>query len=48
MKVAMWPLELGLVVKFAEVAPVARLGHLRVRGRKKFPGKGTFIEDIEV
>jgi hypothetical protein len=33
-KVAMWTLELGLVDKFVEVAPVARLGHLTVGGRK--------------
>jgi hypothetical protein len=31
MKVAMWTL------KFVEVASVARPGHLRVCGRKKFP-----------
>jgi hypothetical protein len=29
--------KLGLVNKFVEVAPVARLGHLRVCGRKKSP-----------
>jgi hypothetical protein len=32
MKVAMWALELGLVDKFVEVAPVARPGHLRLCG----------------
>jgi hypothetical protein len=37
MKVARWTLELGLVVKFVEVAPVVRPGHPRVCGRKKSP-----------
>jgi hypothetical protein len=32
----MWTLELGLVDEFVEVAPVARPGHLRMYGRKKF------------
>jgi hypothetical protein len=37
MEVDMWTLELGLVDKLVEVAPVDRPGHLRVCGRKKFP-----------
>jgi hypothetical protein len=37
MKVAMWTLELGLVDKFVEVAPIARPGNLRVCERKKSP-----------
>jgi hypothetical protein len=36
-KVAMWTLELGLVDKFVEVAPVARPRHPRAYGRKKSP-----------
>jgi hypothetical protein len=36
-KVAMWTLEIGVVDKLVEVAPVARPGLLRVCGRKKSP-----------
>jgi hypothetical protein len=39
MKVAMWSLELGLVDKFVEMAPVARPGHLGVCGCKKIPSR---------
>jgi hypothetical protein len=30
-------LELGFVDKIVEVAPIARPGHLRIYGRKKYP-----------